>query len=162
VAHPQHDRLVYAPPRIRFIVLLVICLIIGLLGVVIILLNLENVVSLVIGFAAAGLFGVGGTISVIGQLRTPTLVADREGLRVGRDGRVPWADVDRIGTTAQGKLGIRLRRTDTFVGTGKHGDTAESLARTRAAEGGYDLVFTERELGAPTKDAASALRAFRS
>ncbi|WP_460774099.1 hypothetical protein [Microbacterium sp. GXF7504] len=162
MAHPQHDRLVYAPPRSRFVVLLVICLLIGLLGVVIIVLNLDNVVSLVIGAAAAGLFGVGGTISVIGQLRTPTIAADREGLRIGRGGRVPWSDLDRVGTTAQGKLGIRLRRADAFLASGKHGETTESLARTRTAEGGYDLVFTERELGAPAKEAAAAIRGFRS
>jgi hypothetical protein len=160
VPESPRDSLRFSPPRGRFIVLLIVCLVIGALGVVIIVLNLENLLNLLIGAAAAGLFGVGGSISVIGQLRTPTLQADPHGLRVGRTGLAPWADVDRIGTTARGQLGIRLRRTDALLAGGGRGTTAESMRATRATSGGYDLVFTDRELGAPAADAASALRRF--
>ncbi len=162
MAQTSRGQLRYAPARGRFIALLVVCLLIGAMGVVIIVLNLDNVVNLVIGAAAAGLFGVGGTISVIGQLRTPTLVADGDGLRVGRAGRVPWQDVDRIGTTAKGALGIRLRRADALLASGGKDVTAEQLRETRAVNGGYDLVYTERELHASTKDAAASLRRFLS
>ncbi|MCX6502314.1 MAG: hypothetical protein NT132_07925 [Microbacterium sp.] len=160
MADSPPDSIRFTPPRGRFIVLLVVCLLIGAMGVVIILLNVDNLMNLIIGAAAAGLFGVGGGISVIGQLRTPTLVADTRGLRVGRVGLAPWADVDRIGTTAQGRLGIRLRRTDALLAGGGRGTTADSLRQTRATQGGYDLVFTDRELGTPAKDAAAALRRF--
>jgi len=160
VAVPQHEPLRYSPPKGRLVVLLAVCLLAAALGAIVVILNLDDTVNLVIGVAAVGLFGIGGGVSIIGQLVTPTLVAAGEGLRVGRAGTVAWSDVDRIGTTAQGKLGIRLTRADGLL-VGRRALTEEELRRTRAAEG-YDLVFTERELGASPKDAAAALRRFRS
>jgi hypothetical protein len=160
VSDTPDGRLRFSPPRTRFVVLLIVCLVIGALGVIIILLNLDNLLNLLIGAAAAGLFGIGGGISVITQLRTPTLIADSRGLQVGRVGRAPWTDVDRIGTTARGQLGIRLRRSDALLAGGGRGTTAQALRETRGTSGGYDLVFTERELSTPARDAASALRRF--
>ncbi len=151
------------PRRGRVVALLLACLAIGVLGVVIVILNIDadSLVNLVVGAAAIGLFGIGGTFSLLGQLRTSTLRADSSGLRVGRIGTAPWADVDRIGTTTRGELGIRFRRTDTLLTRAPRTTTRESLRETRTTSG-YDLVFNARELGVSVSDAAAALRPFLS
>lgn len=153
------DSVRFRAPRVRIVVLLVACLIIGAMGVVIVLLNLDNLVSLLVGAAAIGLFGLGGGFSLIGQLRSWTLRGDAAGLHVGRVGTAPWADVDRIGTTARGELGVRLRRSDALLAHAPRSTTRQTLRETRAASG-YDLVFAERELGTTPSEAATALRRF--
>ncbi|WP_159501930.1 hypothetical protein [Microbacterium sp. 18062] len=149
----------FVTPRGRLIVLGVLCLLAALLGVVIVLLNGENTVGLLLGVAAIGVFGVGGGTSVINQLRHATVLrADADGIRIAKVGTVPWADVDRIGTTPRGELGLRFRRTDALLANPRSGLDAATLRATRGVSGGYDLTFTARELGTPASDAARALR----
>lgn len=153
------SRIRFVTPRGRLIVLGVICLAAAALGVVVVLLNGDNILALVAGAAAIGIFGIGGSISIIGQLRHATILqADADGIRVARVGSAPWADVDRIGTTARGELGLRFRRTDALLSAAPSGTDAESLRVTRGTSGGYDLVFTERDLGVPPAEAARQLR----
>ncbi|MFT4212850.1 MAG: hypothetical protein QM626_13380 [Microbacterium sp.] len=152
----------FRPPRGRVVALLVACLLIAVLGVVIVALNLDNLVSLLIGAAAVGLFGIGGTFSLVGQLRTPTLRADAEGLRIGRVGTAPWPDVERFGTTTRDELGVRFRRTDALLAKAPRATTRETTLRQTRAASGYDMLFTRRELGAGPADAAAALRPFLS
>jgi hypothetical protein len=138
----------------------VICLAAAGLGVAVVLLNGDNILALVAGAAAIGIFGIGGSISIIGQLRHSTILrADADGIRVARIGSAPWADVDRIGTTARGELGVRFRRTNALLSQAPARTNAESLRATRGTSGGYDLVFTERELGVTPAEAARKLRA---
>ncbi|MFT4307703.1 MAG: hypothetical protein QM604_12515 [Microbacterium sp.] len=151
----------FRPPRGRVVALLIACLLIAVLGVVIVLLNLDDLVNLLIGAAAVGLFGIGGTFSLVGQLRTPTLQADAEGLRIARVGTAPWNDVDRFGTTTRDELGVRFRRTDALLARAPRSTSRETLRQTRATSG-YDLLFTRRELGAEPAEAAAALRPFLS
>lgn len=129
------------------------------MGVVIVLLNLENDISLLLGVAVVGIFGIGGGFSLIGQFRAATVLrADATGIRVTRVGDAPWSDVDRITTTPRGELGIRMRRTDALLAGPRSSETAESLRARRASSGGYDLTFTERELGEAPANAARDLR----
>ena len=149
-------------PRGRLLVLAALCLAVTALGVVIVLLNLDNTVSLLIGVAAIGIFGIGGGVSIVNQLRTSTILrADADGIQITKMGTVPWADVDRLGATARGELGIRLRRPDALLNAPRPTVTRESLRENRARSGGYDLVFAERDLGTPATDAARSLRALQ-
>lgn len=153
------DTVRFTGSRGRVIALGVVCLAIAALGAAIVALSGDNVVNLLLGAAVVGLFGVGGGISVIGQLRDATVIrADAEGMRIARHGRVSWADVDRIETTPRGELGIRLRRPDSLWEKSRRGVTRETLRATRSASGGFDLTFTARELGTPAADAARTLR----
>ena len=152
----------FVTPRGRLLVLAALCLAVAALGVVIVLLNLDNTVSLLIGVAAIGIFGIGGGVSIVNQLRTSTILrADADGIQITKMGTVPWADVDRLGATARGELGIRLRRPDALLNAARPTVTWESLRETRARSGGYDLVFAERDLGTPATDAARSLRALQ-
>ena len=156
----SEDTIRFVAPRGRLIALGVVCLAAAALGVVVVLLNGDNILALVAGAAAVGIFGIGGSISIIGQLRnSTTLRADADGIRVARVGSAPWADVDRIGTTPRGELGLRFRRTDALLATAASGTDAQSLRVTRGTSGGYDLVFTERDLGIAPAEAARKLRA---
>jgi hypothetical protein len=149
----------FVTPRGRLVVLGAVCLLATALGAVIMLLNQDNLIALVIGAAAVGIFGLGGAISLLGQLRHSTVLrADGNGIRIARLGTVPWADVDRIGTTPRGELGLRLRRPDAVLANPRSGTDAATLRATRATSGGYDLTFGARELGVPAADAARALR----
>lgn len=153
------DTLRFVTPRGRLFVLASLCAVIAAMGVAIIALNVENTPSLLLGVAVVGVFGLGGGFSLIGQFRGATVLrADAEGIRVARMGQAPWADIDRIATTAKGELGIRMRRTDALL-TGAHNShTRESLRARRELSGGYDLTFTAHELGCPPADAARSLR----
>ncbi|MDQ1128841.1 hypothetical protein [Microbacterium sp. SORGH_AS_0888] len=153
------DSVRFRAPRGRIVVLLIACLLIGAMGVVIVLLNLDNLVSLLVGAAAIGLFGLGGGFSLVRQLRATTLRADADGLHVGRVGTAPWGDVDRIGTTARGELGVRLRRSDALLSDAPRDTNRETLRETRATSG-YDLVFSAHDLGTTPSEAAAALRRF--
>jgi hypothetical protein len=150
----------FVTPRGRLIVLGAVCLAAAGLGVAVVLLNGDNILALIAGAAAIGIFGIGGGISIIGQLLHSTILrADADGIRVARVGSAPWADVDRIGTTPRGELGLRFTRTDALLRAAPARTDAESLRVTRRTSGGYDLVFTERELGMAPADAARKLRA---
>lgn len=153
------DTVRFVTPRGRLIVLASLCLAATALGIVVVLLNGENVLALIAGTAAIGIFGIGGGISIAGQLRHSTVLrADAEGIRVAKLGSAPWADVERIGTTPQGDLGLRLRRTDALLASARPGLDADILRTTRRTSGGYDVVFTERELGTEPAEAARILR----
>ena len=150
----------FVTPRGRLVALAVVCVAAAALGVAVVLLNGDNILALVAGAAAIGIFGIGGGISIIGQLRNSTILrADADGIRVARVGSAPWADVDRIGTTARGELGVRFRRTDALLAGARAGTDTESLRVTRGTSGGYDLIFTERDLGIAPAEAARKLRA---
>jgi hypothetical protein len=150
----------FVTPRGRLVVLGAVCLLATAMGVVIVLLNPENLLALIAGAAAIGIFGLGGGISLIGQLRNSTVIrADDDGIRIARLGTVPWADVDRIGSTPRGELGLRLRRTDALLSNPRSGTDAATLRATRGVSGGYDLTFGARELGVSGAEAAHALRA---
>lgn len=150
----------FVTPRGRLVVVGAVCLAAAALGVAVVLLNGENILALVAGAAAIGIFGIGGGISIIGQLRNSTILrADADGIRIARVGEAPWSDVDRIGTTARGELGLRFRRTSSLLAAAPKGTDAESLRITRGTSGGYDLVFTERDLGTAPAEAARMLRA---
>ena len=152
----------FVTPRGRLIVIAVVCLVIAALGVVIVLLNPDEVIPLLLGVAVIGVFGVGGGISVARQFFTATVLrADDTGIRIAKIGDVPWADIERIGTTSQGALGLRFRRLDALLANPRAGVDPVELRATRSVSGGYDLTFTARELGTPAADAAQALRARR-
>jgi hypothetical protein len=145
-------------PRGRLITLAVLCAIITVLGVIVYVVNPTEPLNIILGAAAVGVFGVGGGFSLIGQFRRSTLLrADEEGVRI--EGRVwlPWKDIDRIGATPSA-LGIRLRRYDSLIEAAPATYSAESLRATRA-DGGWDLVWDERLLDRPPREAAAALRA---
>ncbi|MBZ4486598.1 hypothetical protein LQ938_06540 [Microbacterium sp. cx-55] len=154
------SRIRFVTPRGRLFALGAVCLAAAVLGVFVVLLNGDNVLALIAGTAAIGIFGVGGGVSIINQLRHSTILrADADGIRVAKIGRAPWADIDRIGTTPQGELGVRFRRTDALLAGDPSGTDAESLRATRRTSGGYDLTFAERELGTTPAEAARKLRA---
>lgn len=150
----------FVTPRGRLVVLAIVCVGAAVLGVFVVLLNGDNVLALIAGTAAIGIFGVGGGVSIINQLRHSTILrADADGIRVAKIGTAPWADVDRIGTTPQGELGLRFRRTDALLGGGRTATDPDTLRATRRTSGGYDLTFTARELGTAPAEAARMLRA---
>jgi len=147
-------------PRRNLVFLLVICVLFTAMGVVILTLAPTKTLNLIVGIAAIGFFGVGGGVSLVGQWRRATvLVADDEGIRITGAGRMPWADVDRIGVTSTG-LGIRLRRYDAFLSSSpaRTEHTAATLRAARTQNSGYDLVFAERLLGRPAGEAARDLQ----
>lgn len=152
----------FVTPRGRLVVLAALCLAVTAFGVVIVLLNLDNTPSLLIGVAAIGIFGIGGGVSIVNQLRTSTVLrADADGIHITALGTVPWSDVDRLGATAKGELGIRLRRPDALLNAPRSTMTRETLRENRARSGGYDVVFAERDLGTAATDAARSLRALQ-
>ncbi|MEV7691734.1 hypothetical protein AB0N73_00180 [Microbacterium sp. NPDC089189] len=153
----------FVTPRGRLAVLAAVCAIISAMGVAVVVLDPENTLTVLLGVAVVGVFGLGGGASIVGQLRQSVILrADDEGIRIARIGSAPWADVDRIGTTPRGELGIRMRRTDALLANPRTRTTRESLRETRATSGGYDLTFTERELGTAPAEAARALRSLSS
>jgi len=154
------DVLKIVSPRRSLVFLLVVCVLFTAMGVVILALAPTKTLNLIVGVAAIGFFGVGGGYSLVRQWRRSTvLVADDEGIRVTGAGRIPWADVDRIGVTSEG-LGVRLRRYDAFLAStparGEHSATSLRAARTRNS--GYDLLFAERLLGRTAGEAARDLQ----
>lgn len=154
------DVLTFVSPRRNLIFLLVICVLFTAMGVVVLVLAPTKTLNLIVGVAAIGFFGAGGGYSLVRQWRRSTvLVADDDGIRITDAGRIPWADVDRIGVTSDG-LGIRLRRYDTFLSTCPAGTehTATSLRAARTRNSGYDLVFAARLLGRPAGEAARDLQ----
>ncbi len=142
--------------RGRLVALAIACLLVTALGVAIVALNQDNIPILLLGVGVVGLFGLGGGISLVGQLRSATLRADRSGIRVSKIGLIPWSDVESIGTTRAGDLGIRVRHPDRLR---HNGDDARA---SRAAKGGFDLAFSARDLGTSAADAAQLLRAMRA
>jgi len=154
------DVLKFVSSRRNLIFLLVICVLFAAMGVVILALAPTKTLNLIVGVAAIGFFGVGGGYSLLRQWRRSTvLVADDEGIRITGAGRIPWADVDRIGVTSEG-LGIRLRRYDAFLATCPAGTehTATTLRAARTRNSGYDLLFVERLLGRSAGEAARDLQ----
>lgn len=143
------------PGRGRLVALTVACVLVTGMGVAIVALNQDNVPILLLGLGVIGLFGLGGGISLVGQFRSATLRADRSGIRVAKTGLIPWEDIESIGTTRAGDLGIRLAHAGRV-----HRDPAEARA-ARAAHGGFDLAFSRRDLGTTAADAARLLRAMR-
>lgn len=141
--------------RGRLVALAIACLLVTALGVAIVALNQDNIPILLLGVGVVGLFGLGGGISLVGQLRSATLRADRSGIRISEMGLIPWSDVERIGTTRAEELGIRVRHPDRVRHDG------EDARASRAAKGGFDLVFSARDLGTSAADAAQLLRAMR-
>ncbi|MEU1973305.1 hypothetical protein ABZ477_16755 [Microbacterium sp. NPDC019599] len=145
-------------PRGRLIGLAVFCAVITAMGVVVWLVAPTETLNIIVGAAAVGLFGVGGGFSLVGQFRRSTLVqADDDGIRLEGRARVPWRDVDRIGATPTA-LGIRLRSYDALTQAAPGMHSAESLRATRSASG-WDLLYEERLLDRPPREAAAALRA---
>ncbi|QAY61558.1 hypothetical protein ET475_17355 [Microbacterium protaetiae] len=154
------DALTIVSSRRNLVVLLVICVLFTAMGIVVLALAPTKTLNLVVGIAAIGFFGFGGGVSLIGQWRrSVVLVADDSGIRITGAGRIPWADVDRIGATGEG-LGIRLRRYDTFLSTApaKAEHTAATLRAGRTQHAGYDLVFAERFLDRSPGEAARDLQ----
>ncbi len=141
--------------RGRLIALAAACLVVTAMGAAIVALNQDNVPILLLGVGVIGLFGVGGGISLVAQFRSATVRADRSGIRVAKTGLIPWSDVESIGTTRAGELGIRVRHPDRI-----HRDRAESRS-ARAANGGFDLAFSARDLGTTAENASQALRAIQ-
>ncbi|MFH8252415.1 hypothetical protein ACH3VR_18760 [Microbacterium sp. B2969] len=145
-------------PRGRLIALAVLCFIIAAMGVVVYLVNPTEPLNIIAGAAAFGVFGVGGGFSLVGQFRRSTLIrADGDGLRIEGRVTVPWSDVDRIGATPSA-LGIRLRSYDSLTQAAPSVYTTESLRATRK-DSGWDLLYPEKLLGRPPREAAAALRA---
>ncbi|KAA9135875.1 S-adenosylmethionine:tRNA ribosyltransferase-isomerase [Microbacterium caowuchunii] len=152
----------FVTPRGRLIALAVVCLLVTVLGVLIVVLNPDQIIPLLLGVAVIGIFGLGGGISIVRQLIGSTVLrADADGVRLAGLGVVPWTDIDRIGTTPQGELGLRFRRPDALVTNPRSSIDPADMRATRSVSGGYDLTFSERELGTPPGDAARALRARR-
>lgn len=154
------DALKIVSSRRNLIFLLVICVLFTAMGVVVLTLAPTKTLNLIVGIAAIGFFGVGGGVSLVGQWRRSTvLVADDSGIRITGAGRIPWADVDRVGVTSDG-LGIRLRRYDTFLASApaKTEHSAASLRAARTKNAGYDLVFAERLLDRSPGEAARDLQ----
>jgi hypothetical protein len=148
-------------PRGRLVILAVICLAIAALGVVVFLVAPTEVLNVVVGVGAVGFFGIGGGFSIVRLWRRSTILrADDAGIRIAGVGVVPWADVDRIGSTSS-HLGIRLRRYDAVTGVPRGEHTTESLRATRAASGGWDLTWAANVLDRSPAEAASALNARR-
>ncbi len=147
-------------PRRGLIVLAVVCALFAAMGVVILLLAPTKTLNVVVGTGAVGFFGVGGGWAFVSQWRRSVVVlADDEGIAFGGGGRVPWADVDRIGSTTTA-LGIRLRRYDALLASAPRGagHTAESLRASRAQNAGWDLVWPARLLGRSPGEAARDLQ----
>lgn len=141
--------------RGRLIALAAACVVVTAMGAAIVALNQDNIPILLLGVGVIGLFGVGGGISLVSQFRSTTVRADRSGIRVAKTGLIPWSDVESIGTTRAGELGIRIRHPDRV-----HRDRAQSRS-ARAAKGGFDLAFSARDLGTTAANAAQALRAIQ-
>lgn len=130
-------------PRRTIILLIVACTLFAAMGVVVLVLAPDKLLNQMVGIGAIGFFGVGGGLSIVLQWRrSVALRADDDGIRLGDGGRIPWADVDRIGSTST-QLGIRLRRYDGFLASlpRKTRTTAESLRASRAHSGGWDLTW---------------------
>lgn len=141
--------------RGRLIALAAACVVVTAMGAAIVALNQDNIPILLLGVGVIGLFGVGGGISLVSQFRSTTVRADRSGIRVAKTGLIPWSDVESIGTTRAGELGIRIRHPDRV-----HRDRAQSRS-ARAANGGFDLSFSAHDLGTTAANAAQALRAIQ-
>lgn len=141
--------------RGRLVALAAACVVVTGMGAAIVALNTDNLPILLLGVGVIGLFGVGGGISLVTQFRSATVRADGSGIRVARIGLIPWSEVETIGTTRAGELGIRVRRPDRI-----RPDREESR-RLRAASGGFDLAFSARDLGTTAADASQALRALQ-
>ncbi|WP_345802383.1 hypothetical protein AAIB33_04605 [Microbacterium sp. AZCO] len=145
-------------PRGRLIALAVVCFVIAAMGVVVYLVNPTEPLNIIAGAAAFGVFGVGGGFSLVGQFRRSTLLrADDEGLRIDNRVTVPWKDVDRISATPTA-LGIRFRSYDALTQAPHSTYTADAMRATRK-ETGSDLLWHEKVLGRPPREAAAALRA---
>jgi len=154
------DALTIVSPRRSLVFLLVICVLFTAMGIVVLALAPTKTLNLIVGVAAIGFFGVGGTVSLVNQWRrSVVLIADDSGIRVTGVGRVPWTDVDRIGTTGT-SLGIRLRRYDALLASApkKSEHTPATMRATRSTNAGYDLVFAERLLDRSAGEAARDLQ----
>lgn len=141
--------------RGRLVTLAAACVVVTGMGAAIVALNTDNLPILLLGVGVIGLFGVGGGISLVTQFRSATVRADGSGIRVASIGLIPWSEVETIGTTRAGELGIRVRRPDRI-----RRERAESRS-VRAANGGFDLAFSARDLGMTAADASQALRALQ-
>lgn len=147
-------------PRGRIIGLAVVCSLLAALGVVVLVLSAGETLNVVLGVAAISLFGIGGGVSCTQQWRrSASVAADRRGLRVEGGPRIVWGDVAKVGSIP-GRLGVRLRKPEAYA-LASRGDSVESLARSRAEHGGFDLVVPERLLGRPPRDVAAALNRIR-
>nr|WP_274635765.1 hypothetical protein [Microbacterium bovistercoris] len=146
--------------RRTLIIMLVVCVLFAAMGVVVLALAPTKTLNLIVGVGAIGFFGVGGGIAFAQQWRrSVAIVADDDGLRLGAGGRIPWADVDRIGSTST-MLGVRLRRYDTFLASLPRATehTTESLRASRAQNAGWDLTWANRLLDRPPGEAARDLQ----
>ncbi|KQR90500.1 hypothetical protein ASF93_09025 [Microbacterium sp. Leaf347] len=151
--------LVIIGPRGRLVILAIACAIAAAMGIVIVLLNQQNLTALVVGVAAVGVFGVGGGYSLIGQWRRSRLLrVDDAGIRLGDGASLAWRDIDRVGVAGPA-LGIRLRSADAYLSQRPRGVTVESLQATRRTWNGFDIVLPERDLGMTATAASAAVRA---
>jgi hypothetical protein len=149
-------------PRRNLIIIAVLCALFTAMGVVILLLGPTRTLNVVVGAAAIGLFGLGGGYAIFSQLRRSVLLtADEDGLRITGAGAVPWADVDRIGSTPTG-LGIRLRRYDAYLAGVRGAQSPAELRAARKANDGWDVLWPPRLLDRSPAEAARALERLRS
>jgi len=143
--------------RKAIIALAVFCAIAAALGVGVYLVNPTADLNAVLGIGVFGFFGVGGGIAFVTQWRRSVVLrADAAGLSLPPRGHVPWADVDRVGATAD-VLGIRLRRYDALLASRTEltaGDLKVSRHHT-----GFDLTWPARLLDRTPAEAAAAIRA---
>lgn len=132
--------------------------------------------NILLGAVAIAFFGVGGAVAFLKQRRQGmTFTLTPEGIVVGSGGRVPWANIARIGATKVGTaargmggaaaLGIQLRDVRAFVSTLT---PQQQLAAVRAARIGRTTGPALGALGGrgvgsdlstiPTDDVAAAVR----
>jgi len=143
-------------PRGKLVVLAVVCAVFAAIGVVVYAVSPETVLNLVVGVGVVGFFGIGGGFSLLSLWRRSAILrADDDGIRVESRATVPWADVDRIGSTSS-HLGIRLRRYDALASDGRPEHAADAL-RTNRSVSGWDLTWPANLLDRSPAEAAAAL-----
>lgn len=144
-------------PRRTLIILVVVCAVFTVMGAVVFALGPTKTLNLILGLGVVGFFGIGGGVAFVTQWRRSVLLrADDDGIHVTGSGDIPWADVDRIGST-QTELGVRLRRYDTYL-AGTKGQTAGELRAARKINGGWDLLWPARLLDRSPAEAARDLQ----